>query len=54
MSSKGRWHLHSQREHVFPRVEQGRAVLVHAARVQAALPRESPMSCCITLADDGQ
>jgi signal recognition particle receptor subunit beta len=51
--ANGRWHLHTEAEAVFPEVEQGRSVLIQAARTQAGLPRDNPVSCCITLAADG-
>ena len=49
----GKWRLYTQAEAVFPEVEQGRSVLVQAARTQAGLPRANPVSCCIALAADG-
>ena len=51
--ANGRWRLYTQAQDVFPDVEQGRSVLVQAARTQASLPRDNPVSCCITLAADG-
>jgi signal recognition particle receptor subunit beta len=51
--ANGKWHLRTQAEAVFPDVEQGRLVLVQAARTQASLPRDNPVSCCIALAADG-
>jgi hypothetical protein len=52
--ANGKWRLCTQAEAVFPDVEPGRLVLVQAARTQASLPRDSPVSCCIALAADGQ
>jgi len=44
--------MHSAADDVFAELEQGRAVLVQAARNQAAA-REKAASCCIALAADG-
>jgi signal recognition particle receptor subunit beta len=52
-TSDGKWRLHSGVDAVFPELEQGRAVLVQSARIQAAQMRESPKACCIALAADG-
>jgi hypothetical protein len=52
--ANGKWRLYTQAQAVFPDVEQGRSVLVQAARTQASLPRDNPVSCCIALAADGQ
>jgi len=51
--ASGKWHLYTPAEAVFPEMEQGRAQLVQAARMQAALPRANPVSCCLVLAADG-
>ena len=51
--ANGKWRLYTQAQAVFPDVEQGRSVLVQAARTQASLPRDNPVSCCIALAADG-
>lgn len=48
-----KWRLHSRADAVFPELEQGRAVLVQSARLQAAQPREAAGVCCIALAADG-
>jgi signal recognition particle receptor subunit beta len=50
--ANGRWRMHSAANDVFAELEQGRAILVQAARNQAAA-REKAASCCITLAADG-
>lgn len=52
-TAAGKWRLHSGVDAVFPEIEQGRAVLVQSARVQAAQARESSDTCCIALAADG-
>lgn len=49
----GRWRLHCAAEAVFTDLERGRAVLVQAARTQAAAMRDRASSCCIALAADG-
>jgi hypothetical protein len=48
----GRWRMHCAPDAVFTDLEQGRAVLVQAARIQASIATRDP-SCCITLAADG-
>jgi len=50
--SNGRWRMHSASNDVFEDLEDGRTILVQAARSQAAT-REKTASCCIALAADG-
>jgi signal recognition particle receptor subunit beta len=50
--ANGRWRMYSAADDVFAELEQGRAILVQAARNQAAA-REKTASCCIALASDG-
>jgi signal recognition particle receptor subunit beta len=50
--ANGRWRMHSAVDEVFADLEQGRAILVQAARTQASA-REKTASCCIALAADG-
>lgn len=50
--ANGRWRMHSPAGDVFADLEQGRAILVQAARNQA-VAREKTPSCCIALASDG-
>jgi signal recognition particle receptor subunit beta len=50
--ANGRWRMHSAADDVFAELEQGRAILVQAARNQA-VAREKTASCCIALAADG-
>jgi signal recognition particle receptor subunit beta len=50
--ANGKWRMHSAADDVFAELEQGRAILVQAARNQAAA-REKTASCCIALASDG-
>jgi signal recognition particle receptor subunit beta len=51
--ASGRWRMHSASDDVFADLEQGRSILVQAARNQAAT-RERTASCCIALAADGR
>ena len=53
--ANGRWRMYCAADAVFTDLEQGRAVLVQAARTQAAAAatRDRTPSCCITLAADG-
>jgi hypothetical protein len=52
--AEGRWRLQCAAESVFIDLEQGRAVLVQAARAEAAATsRDRTPSCCIALAADG-
>jgi signal recognition particle receptor subunit beta len=50
--ANGRWRMYSAADEVFAELEQGRAVLVQAARTLAST-REKTASCCIALAADG-
>jgi signal recognition particle receptor subunit beta len=50
--ANGRWRMHSVSNDVFEDLEDGRTILVQAARNQAAT-REKTASCCIALAADG-
>jgi hypothetical protein len=50
---QGRWLLYSEADEVFQDLEQGRAVLVQAARAQAVAARDRGPACCIVLAADG-
>jgi signal recognition particle receptor subunit beta len=51
--ANGRWRMHSATDEVFGELEQGRAILVQAARNQVASGEKSG-ACCIALAADGQ
>lgn len=53
-SANGRWHIHSAASEVYEALEDGRMVLVQAARAHAANAREKSADRCVVLAGDGR
>ncbi len=51
--ANGWWRTHSASDDVFADLEQGRSILVQAARNQV-VARERTASCCIALVADGR